>query len=54
MDDDAEAEDIPPGLPLSAADRAMARYDMPCDLGALLFGSHDTITRSLWMVFVGE
>jgi hypothetical protein len=54
MDDYAEAEDIPPGLPLSAADRALARYDVPRDLGALLFGPDDTITRSLWVVFVGE
>ena len=54
MDDCAEAEDIPPGFPLSAADRAVARYDVPRDLGALLFGPDDTITRSLWVVFVGE
>jgi hypothetical protein len=53
MDDCAEAEDIPPGLPLSAADRALARYDVPRDLGVLLFGPDDTITRSLWVVFVG-
>ena len=54
MDDCAEAEDIPPGLPLSAADRALARYDVPRDLGALPFGPDDTITRSLWVIFVGE
>ena len=54
MDDCAEAEDIPPGLPLSAAGRALARYDVPRDLGAVPFGPDDTITRSLWVVFVGE
>ena len=54
MDERAEAEDIPPGLPLSAADRALVRHDVPRDLGALPFGPDDTITRSLWVIFVGE
>ena len=54
MDDYVEAEDIPPGLPLSAADLLLARYDVPRDLGALPFGPNDRITRSLWVVFVGE
>jgi hypothetical protein len=54
MDEYAEAEDIPPGLPLSAADLLLAHYDVPRDLGTLPFGPDDTITRSLWVVFVGE
>ena len=54
MDEYAEAEDIPPGLTLSPADVALAHDDVPRDLGALLFGPDDTITRSLWVVFVGE
>ena len=54
MDECAEAEDIPPGFPLSAADRALVRHDVPRDLGALPFGPDDTITRSLWVIFVGE
>ncbi len=47
-------EDIPPGLPLTAADLALAHFDVPRDLGALPFGPDDMITRSLWVVFVGE
>jgi hypothetical protein len=47
-------EDIPAGLPLTAADIALAHYDVPRDLGALPFGPNDKITRSLWVVFVGE
>ena len=54
MDEYAEAEDIPPGLPLSAADLALAHDNVPRDLGALPFGTDGTITRSLWVVFVGE
>jgi len=54
MDEYAEAEDIPPGLTLSPADVALAHDDVPRDLGALPFGPDDTITRSLWVVFVGE
>jgi hypothetical protein len=54
MDDCAEAEDIPPGLPLSAADLALAHDNVPRDLGARPFGPDGTITRSLWVVFVGE
>lgn len=54
MEDHAKAEDIPPGLPLTAADLALARDDVPRDLGALPCGPDDTITRSLWVVFVGE
>jgi hypothetical protein len=54
MDEYAEAEDIPAGLPLTAADLALARYDVPRDLGALPFGPDDTITRSLWVIFAGE
>jgi hypothetical protein len=53
MDDYIE-EEIPPGLPLSAADLALARLDVPRDLGTLPFGPDDMITRSLWVVFIGE
>ena len=53
MDHYAKTEDIP-GLPLTAADLALAHYDVPRDLGALPFGPDDKITRSLWVVFVGE
>ena len=54
MDDYVEEEDIPPGLPLSAADLLLAHYDVPRDLGARPFGLKDSITRSLWVIFVGE
>lgn len=54
MDHYAKTEDIPPGLPLTAADLALARYDVLRDLGALPFRPDDTITRSLWVIFVGE
>jgi hypothetical protein len=52
--DDYTEEDIPPGLPLNAADLALAHYDVPRHLGTLPFGSDDQFTRSLWVVFLGE
>jgi len=53
MDDYIET-DIPPGLPLTAAELALAHFDVPRELGTLPFGSDDKITRSLWVVFIGE
>lgn len=53
MDDYSEAG-IPPGLPLTPADLALAHFDVPRDLGTLPFGPDDKITRSLWVIYVGE
>jgi hypothetical protein len=47
--DDYIDEDIPPGLPLSAADLALAHFGVPRKLGTLPFGPDDKITRSLWV-----
>jgi hypothetical protein len=50
-----ESEDeIPPGLPFGPAEIAAARDYEPRDLGTLPFGPDDVITRSLWLVYVGE
>jgi hypothetical protein len=54
MDSYVEAEGIPPGLPLTAADLAVAHCDVPRHLGTLPFGPDDSATRSLWVIFVGE
>ena len=50
---ESEAE-IPPGLPLGPAEIAAAYDFVPRDIGELPFGSDDLITRSLWLVRVGE
>jgi len=46
--------EIPPGLPLGPAQIAAAYDFVPRDIGELPFGGHDLITRSLWLVRVGE
>ena len=50
---ESEAE-VPPGLPLGWAQIAAARELVPRDIGELPYGSGDLITRSLWLVRVGE
>jgi hypothetical protein len=52
--DDYNETDIPPGPPPTPADLALAHFDVPRDLGTLPFGPDDKITRSLWVVYVGE
>ena len=46
--------EIPPGLPLGPAQIAAAYDFVPRDIGELPFGGDDLITRSLWLVRVGE
>jgi hypothetical protein len=46
-------EEIPPGLPLTARDLALAHFEEPRSVGALPFGPNDEITRSLWVIYMG-
>jgi hypothetical protein len=41
-------------LPLSEADQAALRLAMLHDLGAMPFSSDALISRSLWVIFIGE
>ena len=41
------------GLPLTEADRAAARQEVPRRIGALPFPPGAAFTRSLWLVFAG-
>lgn len=54
MDTYTEAEDIPPGLPLTTADLARAHHGVPRHLGTLPFAPGASFTRSIWVVFLGE
>jgi hypothetical protein len=46
--------DTPSGFPLTEAELAAARHDVPRRLGALPFPPGAAFSRSLWVVFIGK
>ncbi len=52
--DTLDSASTPGGLPLTEADIAAARHDVPRRLGILPFQAGAARSRSLWVIFVGK